>query len=560
MRIAFLFVVLTLVFPLRAFASLCHLVEQGVALDIPLSKVRHYDLAAEVSELMRPDYADARKLASEIFKKNGYLNPNSLRIILEFAMENAAGHGAIGSQSTVKYGTQADNEGTHIYILNRANRDLPPTLRGKTFRGNEPPTAVPSSERDTERGGFGMGVERTTSALRHLYLKDLQTEKIAEVTWREVEDPADPRSPKKILFDLYIPRPSAEEVLRLSRVQAEKVEKERREKIEEKKVYAAAKLLEATTSFDPGKRALAKERVVQYLKDGLESDVWPPMGFPAIHALSVSGTFARDAEPLLWSYFDRIPKKDELSSFDSAATAIGAVSDFGPDTIAKIKARLERATESGDIGRCYSLAEICRIAGRKAAPLKELLLKPVELGWESSGYFVLPALQRITLDESDVPQIRRIFQIELQKDKPDFYYPAEIAKHLGPQLPALRPVLIEALAKENAYAVTELLVTAGLTKADLPALLEHVKKEPQKQNDLKYPIRVIASMGPLAADAKPRLFELLLNPHTSYSASVALKKIGLTSQDRRALDETLKSAKGNHDLTYRIEGLLKELK
>ncbi len=540
----------------------CVLLFGDVASKYQLPHITNHELDVSVPlESMRSDYIDARKVRDAILEKNDYLHAGALRMILEYAFENAAGHGALGSNSTVKYGVRNTEEGVDVYILNDRHRPLPEALRNKVLRSDGETFTVPNDQRDFKRGGFGIGVTQTSSALLQLYLGGLQTKSVATVSWREVQEPADKAHPDKVLYHLHIPRPTVAEKQNLAQARRNERNANRREEYFKKEFYKATDLLEKVGSgkFDGSQKEIdkARQRMIAVLEKTLEENKWQEYGFPAIFALESLGSGARDTEPLLWRLMERKTVGEETSPARDIANAIAAVSDFGPSTMQKIAAGLRGENEHFKWFAYLALA--CSTKDNKAS-LKPLMWRPLLENWEDSEYPVLQAMKDIPFDASDVPQVAKIFRNEMNKTKPELFYAVELAKKIGPHLESLRPLLLEALTKPTtSYDGGILLNEIGLRKEDLPAIARILSNPSIDQNQAYHTLSLVEKMGPDARPLVPQLLALLDSEHGSYGAAQALKKIGLNAEERAQISKKLDKAKLANDsyLIHRLDELLK---
>ncbi len=148
--------------------------------------------------------ADARDVANKIISHYPHLNPSALAKILEFALENAAGHGSTGKGSLATFeAVEEVDRGIRVRITNFKVSNLPPTLTNRVFTPDDAGQSVPQSERHKEGGVRGIGL---TSMLESLKLVAPATQYQNEpptMEWKEVAEGG--RLPK-IEFVLFLPK------------------------------------------------------------------------------------------------------------------------------------------------------------------------------------------------------------------------------------------------------------------------------------------------------------------------------------------------------------------
>ncbi len=131
----------------------------------------------------------AQQVSSIIVKEHPHIQPDPLNGLLEFAFENAAGHGSNGAGSNVSYQvTQTPDGWIEIEIRNARLRPLPVSLAGKVFTPRSVPEAVPDSERNNERGIRGIGTMKMVAALPRLIVSDWPVGGEPSMHWNEIEE------------------------------------------------------------------------------------------------------------------------------------------------------------------------------------------------------------------------------------------------------------------------------------------------------------------------------------------------------------------------------------
>lgn len=524
-----------------------------------------YDLERPVhGEWDRDDYRDARNLAESIQKQTDYLHPNALRVLLEYAFENAAGHGAAKSNSTVWSKSEVSDIGIRIFIMNDSHRVLPKKIKNKTFTNHQRLQEVPNSQRDYERGGWGMGVKAMHNALKNIYDPDLKSKAVAEMRWNQAIAKSEAH-PNKVLLEVFIPKPSKKEYSQRALSVAERAKAEALKKAQDKIFEDDVKLLK---EYGEGKYIgpkdpinKSKERIHKTLKEQIKKESKEPSFFSAIYALGNTKEFDPDIAETLWN----LHKSQKIPDFGHSIEALSKMNAFNEKFKARYLNELSEGIQNKNYNTVSQMINLFKKMGPDAAFAKPKIIEAMgksEIQKFNIAFTAFEALEKIGLNENDLAQLENAYKsLIVSKNFDQLYYVEKSFNLINPSDTSIRNDLLYNLTNENAaYYSHQIYKSLKFQESDLQILKKQLEIINQDEgfSDARsyYLFETMATLGPKAKSLKSVIIPFLARKEFRYRAANALEKMGLEQEDRKIIESFL--AQIGED-NYLLKELLKKI-
>lgn len=514
-----------------------------------VSRRLSYDHHQEWGLVSTPTAQDSADLSNQIASLFPFLRPNALHGILEHVFDNVANYGVKGHVATGTVECGVKDGSVVIRVSNPLKgRDLPPTLRDRTFTPEDGVVAVPGSERDPKTGG-GFGVQGVTQALPHAYHPLVKVSGHAAVSWQQLGDPG--KEGGTVVFELSIPIPTPGEQVEL-RAKARRQAALKQAEAQARKILAKPPAPKAVATYVTQLKEVLQAAIPAYhdAPDILET-LWVQRVFEALTAL---GTKASAAAPEL-----RRCMIEDCSAFP-AASALPKIE--GPaeraETLRVLAEFLEHHGEQAPIG--YSVESIASYVqdAASAQALLPGLTKMLDRG--HAMHRIANALAAWAPDAVDEALLTRLLTGGQEgPGRPEERRQVAL-KLIGARSTVSETnlnLLLPLLAGPDGYQVGEALKGKSLGASAVPILAELLTAAAENQNAL-YPL------GQVAQGLEPALLRPLIGPlfpllsgKGAFNAQQMLAHIGLGPEHVPLLGKALEATAAAGHSIYGIGELIK---